>query len=102
MADNPPMRPSERLTAHRDCVLALAEEHRAQRVRVFGSVAQRTDHEGSDVDLLVDWSAGRSLLRLVGLQIELATELGVKVDLSTERELRPLLRDRILAQAQPL
>jgi uncharacterized protein len=96
------MRPSDRLTAHRDRVLALAGEHGVRHVRVFGSVAQHTDHEGSDVDLLVDWPAGRSLLHLVGLQVELEAELGVKVDLCTERELHPLLRDRILAQARPL
>ena len=96
------MRPSERLIAQRDQVLALAARHGARHVRVFGSAARQSDRDDSDVDLLVEWPAGRSLLQLVGLQLELEAELGVKVDLCTERELHPLLRDRILAEAKLL
>ena len=62
----------------------------------------RIDREGSDVDLLVAMPAGTSLLHIVGLQLDIADLLGVKVDLCTERELHPVLRDRILAEARAL
>ena len=71
-------------------------------MRVFGSVARGSDHEGSDVDLLVDLPPGTSLLKIVGLQLDIEDELGVKVDLCTERELHPDLKLRILAEARPL
>ena len=96
------MRPSETLAAKRPEILALAATHGASRVRVFGSVARGSDHEGSDVDLLVDLPPGTSLLKIVGLQLDIEDALGVKVDLCTERELHPDLKLRILAEARLL
>ena len=96
------MRPSLTLAAQRDRVIALAVARGADRVRVFGSVARDTDHEGSDIDLLVDVPAGTSLLHLVGLQMDIEEALGVKVDLCTESELHPALKARVLAEARPL
>ena len=96
------MRPSQTLAAQRDRVLALAVARGADRVRVFGSVARETDHEGSDIDLLVDVPPGTSLLHLVGLQLDTEEALGIKVDLCTESELHPALKARVLAEARPL
>lgn len=83
-------------------MLAVASAHGARDLRVFGSAARGADREDSDLDLLVDLPPGRSLLSIVGLQQDLETELGVKVDLCTERELHPALRDGILAEARPV
>ena len=99
---NRSMLPSQALASQRDHILALAAARGANGVRVFGSVAKGTDHEGSDVDLLVNMRAATSLLHLVGLQLEIADVLGVKVDLCTERELDPALTQRVLAKARPL
>lgn len=96
------MRPSQALAVQRDRILALARARGATGLRVFGSVARGVDREGSDIDLLVDMPKGTSLLSIVGLQLELQDALGVKVDLCTERELHPALRERILAEARVL
>jgi predicted nucleotidyltransferase len=96
------MRPSNALASQRERVLALAAARGADRVRVFGSVARDTDHEGSDIDLLVDVPPGTSLLHLVGLQMEIEEALGVKVDLCTESELHPDLKARVLAEARAM
>jgi len=96
------MRPSIALSSQRDRVLALAAARGADRVRVFGSVARDTDHEGSDIDLLVDVPPGTSLLHLVGLQMEIEEALGVKVELCTESELHPDLKARVLAEARAI
>lgn len=101
-AKMPPMRPSEILSLHRDKVLAIAASRGASNVRVFGSAARRADREGSDLDLLVDVPAGSSLLDIAGLQIDIEEALGIKVDLCTEAELHPSLKERILAEARPL
>ena len=96
------MRPSEALAAQREKVLGIAAARGARNVRVFGSVLRGLDQEGSDLDLLVDLPAGTSLPRVIGLQRDIEEALGVKVDLCTERELHPALKERILAEARPL
>ena len=96
------MRPSKALAAQRERILAIAAAHGAGNVRVFGSVAKGLDRDGSDVDLLVDIRPGTSLLGIVGLQLDIEDALGIKVDLCTEAELHPKLKDRILAEARPL
>jgi predicted nucleotidyltransferase len=53
----------------------------ADNPRVFGSVVNGTDVEGSDLDLLVDPLVGATLFDLGGLQIELESLLGVEVDI---------------------
>jgi len=80
----------------------LAAARGARKLRVFGSVARGEDHEGSDIDLLIDMPLGTSLLQIVGLQHEIEDALGSRVDLCTERELHPTLRPRILAEARAL
>jgi len=51
----------------REEILRLAERRGAHNVRVFGSVARGEASEGSDLDLLVAWEPGRSLLDHAGL-----------------------------------
>ena len=99
---NRTMRPSVALASKRDQILALAAARGARRLRIFGSVARGDDHEGSDIDLLIDMPVGTSLLQIVGLQHDIEDALGMRVDLCTERELHPSLRPRILAEARAL
>lgn len=96
------MRPSTALATHREHELAIALAHGAHNVRVFGSVASGLDRDGSDLDLLVDLPRGTSLLGIVSLQFDIEDALGIKVDLCTESELHPALRERILADARKL
>jgi predicted nucleotidyltransferase len=96
------MRPSEVLATQRERILAIAAAHGASNLRVFGSVANGSDKDGSDIDLLVDIGPGISLFEYVGLQLDMQELLGVKVDLCTEEELHPKLKARILAEARPL
>lgn len=73
---------------------------RAANPRVFGSVARRTDGEGSDIDLLVDALPGATLFDLGGLQDELETLLGLRVDLVTPLDLPAGFRDEVLREAR--
>ena len=86
----------------REQVLQLAELHGARNLRVFGSVARGESKTNSDLDLLVDWVPGRSLLDQVGLVQDLEELLGTKVHVGTERSLHWYVRDRILKEATPL
>ena len=83
-------------------ILELAASHGASNVRLFGSVARGDSREDSDVDLLVDLDAGRSLFDLGGLLMDLRDLLGAEVDLIEAGCLHPYVRDRVLAEAIPL
>jgi predicted nucleotidyltransferase len=89
-------------SGERDQVLRLASLHGARNIKVFGSVARGESTDRSDVDLLVDWEPGRSLLDQVALVQDLEDALGVRVHLGTERSLHWYVRDRILCEATPL
>jgi predicted nucleotidyltransferase len=86
----------------RDEILRLAERHGARDVRVFGSVARGEGNENSDLDLLVAWDPGRSLLDHAALVADLQESLGMRVHIGTEKALHWYVRDRILREATPL
>jgi predicted nucleotidyltransferase len=90
------------LEAKRQDILRLAARHGANRIRIFGSVARGEAGPKSDVDFLVDLEPGRSLFDLGGLLMDLQDLLGCKVDVVTEKGLRPRIRDRVLREAVPL
>src|SRR5215471_15004230 len=86
----------------RDEIVRLAARRGAHSLRVFGSVARGTATENSDLDLLVTWEPGRSLLDHAGLVEDLQELLGMKVHVGTEKALHWYVRDRILSEATPL
>jgi len=96
------MKPSAALHSRRAAVLEAATRFRAVNVRIFGSVLHGADHDGSDLDLLVDTLPGTTLLDLGGLHTELEALLGVQVDLLTPADLAPRFRAQVLAEAQPV
>lgn len=96
------MKPSVALDLQRAAVRASASRFRAANPRVFGSVLHGTDHDGSDLDLLVDALPGATLFDLGGLQIELEELLGVSVDLLTPGDLPIKFRAEVLAEAAPV
>ena len=84
------------LTSKRDEILRIAAAHRARRVRLVGSVVRGDATDQSDIDVLVDLEPGRSLMDHAGLVVDLERLLGCRVDVVTERGLRPRVRDAIL------
>jgi predicted nucleotidyltransferase len=86
-----------RLREHGGEVKVVAARHGLSNVRVFGSVARGEDHEGSDVDLLVDVPAGMGLLGLARAQRDLEEVLRAPVDLVPAGDLKPLVAEAVLA-----
>ncbi|HMK90328.1 MAG TPA: nucleotidyltransferase family protein [Methylocystis sp.] len=96
------MKPSVALEKNREAVRAAVSRFRATNPRVFGSVLHGEDHEGSDIDILVDALPGATLFDLGGLLMDLQDILGVRVDLVTPQELPQRIRAEILAEAAPI
>jgi uncharacterized protein len=68
------------LRARKAEIVRVAASHGASNIRLFGSVARGTAGPTSDVDLLVDFEPGRTLLDHVGLWRDLEALLGRSVD----------------------
>jgi predicted nucleotidyltransferase/DNA-binding XRE family transcriptional regulator len=95
-----PPRPSRVVADHRAEILALARQHKAAHVRVFGSVARGEDVSGSDLDLLVTFEPGATIYDLAELIAALEDLTGLRVDVVSEGGLRPgpnPIRDQAIA-----
>ena len=89
----------EKIQQQREEIIEVAGRHRAVNVRLFGSVARGEEHEISDIDMLVDFLPGASLLDQVALIQDLSDKLQRKVDVVSTRALNPHLREDILKEA---
>jgi predicted nucleotidyltransferase len=96
------MRLEELRHNYRDAILTLAARYKAENVRVFGSVARGEAHSASDIDILVHFKPGASLLDEAGLDNELKQLLGGRVDVVGDDVLRDEFRSFILSDAVPL
>lgn len=96
------MKPSECLNLHRDAVREIARRHRAADVLVFGSSLSGQDHEGSDLDLLIQPTDRTSLMDLGAIQIEVSQLLGIVVDVVTPNALPERMRQQVLRDARPV
>ncbi|MBR5950773.1 MAG: nucleotidyltransferase family protein [Actinomycetaceae bacterium] len=95
-------RPSEALNVHREGIRMLVAAHRGANPRVFGSTARGEDRNGSDLDILIDRQVGMTLFDLCALLHDVEQLTGVPADVVTVGSLRPNIRERVLAEAQPI
>ncbi len=77
-------------------------EDGARNVRLFGSVVRGEADDKSDVDLLVTLDENTTLLNHAALIEDLEELLGRKVDVASDRGLRPRIKDRVLSEAVTL
>lgn len=79
-------------------VLPILKRHHAKKAGLFGSLVSGQMQEDSDIDILIEIDEDISLLDYIGIKNELEEVLGKKVDLVEYDTIKPLLRDKILAQ----
>jgi len=83
-------------------IVRIAAEHGATQVRLIGSVARGEARPDSDVDLLVKWSPGTSLLDHAGLMLELERLLGRKVDIASDGWVKPSVQATVYRDSTAL
>ncbi len=93
------------MTAREDVLARInraAPELRAHAVKelwLFGSAAREDLGAGSDIDILVDFTAPVTLFEFARLRRHLESLLDRPVDLVTRDALKPQLREQILREA---
>lgn len=93
---------SEIRTKYRHQILQIAAKYKAENVRIFGSVVRGENSKTSDVDFLVHFQEGASLLDEAGLDLDLRDLLQCEVDVISDRAIRPEFKSFILTEAKSL
>ena len=78
----------------KEIVLKHLKPLKPVKAAVFGSYARGQNKASSDLDILVylDYSNHISLLDIIGVEQDISEELGIPVDLVTEKSLSPHVR----------
>jgi hypothetical protein len=91
---------------HRDEILTILRQHRAEiqgfgvkSLAIFGSVARDEAKSESDVDLLVEFEGKVTFDHYMDLKFYLEDRLAMKVDLVTQKMLRPHIRQTVEKEA---
>ena len=77
----------------------LAARYGVTRLALFGSVVRNSARADSDVDILVSFDGPATSSRYFGVQFFLEDLLGRRVDLVTDKALRPELRQYVEREA---
>lgn len=65
---------------------------------VFGSVARGDSTISSDIDLLVKFTKPIGMFKFIELENHLSQLLGNKVDMVTDKALKPAIRNKVLSE----
>lgn len=79
-------------SSQKEIIKSVTKKLQPTLVGIFGSYARDEETKESDLDILVDFETKVNLLEIIGLEQELSSLLGIKVDLITLRSLHPLLK----------
>ena len=83
----------------KETIISILVKHGIKRILVFGSYARNEATSKSDLDLIVDFPEGTSLLDHVGIEIELSEALNMKIDLLSRNGISPYIKDHVLKEA---
>ncbi len=83
------------LNQHREL---LKKNYNVKDLGVFGSFARGDNTQTSDVDILVRFSQPPGFFKFIELENYLTKLLGRKVDLVTEKALKPAIKNDVLKE----
>lgn len=77
----------------------LSQQYKVKKIGIFGSYALGRQKRNSDLDILVDFTETPDIFKFLRLEEYLRSLLGVRVDLTTPKALKALIKSKILKQA---
>jgi hypothetical protein len=84
-------------------VAEFCKKHHISRFALFGSVLTDEFEKDSDIDVLVEFEPGHTPgFAFFGMEEELSTLLGRRVDLNTPKFLSRYFRDQVIKESQTL
>jgi uncharacterized protein len=86
----------------KDMISDFCRRHHIRKLSLFGSALRDDFGPQSDIDVLVEFEAGKtpSFFRLFDMEDELSTMLeGRKVDVRTPEDLSRYFRERVISEA---
>ena len=89
-----------RISLPKERIAEFCRTHHIKKLAIFGSALRPDFRADSDIDVLVEFEPGQVPgLAFFGMQEELSTILGRKVDLNTSQCLSRYFRDKVLQEA---
>ena len=89
------------LTIPKDEIADFCHRHHIRKLALFGSVLRGDFRSDSDIDVLVEFEPGHIPgLAFFGMEMELSTILGRKVELHTPNFLSRYFREQVLKEAE--
>ena len=85
-----------------DEIAEFCKRNHIRRLALFGSALRDDFTPESDVDVLVEFEPGHvpGFIKLAGMEIELSSVLGRKVDMRTPEDLSPYFREEVVNSAE--
>ena len=83
------------LTKLKSCIEEIKQQFSVKTLAIFGSIVRGESTDNSDVDILVVFDRKASFDLFMDLKFYLENLLGTKVDLVTDKALRPQVRRAI-------
>ena len=80
----------------------LRERFRVKSIGIFGSYVRGEASKHSDIDILVEFEVSPGFFEFLELEEYLSKLLGIKVDLVTEKALKPYIGKNILEECQQI
>jgi hypothetical protein len=79
-------------------ITPILQRYGIKKAAIFGSLAKGEAKTSSDIDILVEIKSDMSLLDYIGIKLELEEALKMRVDLVEYDTIKPIIKERILAE----
>jgi predicted nucleotidyltransferase len=83
-------------------IVDYLSKHKVKEVGVFGSFARNEMTDSSDIDVLVEYGRGTTILDIVKMKQELFILVGRKIDLVSKHAVRKQIMESILPDLQTI
>jgi predicted nucleotidyltransferase len=80
-------------------IISILVKYGVKKILIFGSYARNEATPNSDLDLIIEFPEGTSLIDHIGIEFELSEALNMKIDLLSQNGISPYIKDQIMKEA---